>query len=371
MPTVPQCDPKAAYLEHQAAIDAAVRRTLDGGRYVLGPEVRAFEQEFARYLGSEHACGVASGTDAIELALRACGIASGDLVATVSHTAVATVAAIERCGAVPLLVDVDLATQTLDPGRLELALRNAQGRLRAVVLVHLYGRAADVAQIRALCDRHEAVLVEDCAQAHGAAVLGRRLGTWGDAAAFSFYPTKNLGALGDGGSVVTRDRGTAERIAALREYGWRERYVSESCGMNSRLDELQAAVLRVKLAHLDADNARRRAIAAAYDAGLQDCALQLPLPDASHVYHQYVVRTPARAELSAHLAARGIGTLVHYPLPVHLQPAYRGRLPVGEGGLAASEQCAREVLSLPMFPQLKPAAVDAVIDALRSFAQPR
>jgi dTDP-4-amino-4,6-dideoxygalactose transaminase len=177
MHNVPQCNPKAAYLEHQAAIDAAVRRTLDGGRYVLGPEVRGFEQEFAQYLGVEHVYGVASGTDAIELALRACEVASGDLVATVSHTAVATVAAIERSGAVPLLIDVDPATQLLDPERLELALRNAPGRIRAVVLVHLYGRAAEVARIRALCDRHGAVLVEDCAQAHGTTILGRQLGT--------------------------------------------------------------------------------------------------------------------------------------------------------------------------------------------------
>jgi dTDP-4-amino-4,6-dideoxygalactose transaminase len=367
MTAVSQTNPKAGYLAYQAAIDDCVQRVLHSGWYILGNEGRAFEQEFASYIGTAHARGVANGTDAIELCLRACGVGPGDVVATVSHTAVATVAAIEASGAVPLLVDIDPQTFVLDAERLDHALQNAAGRVRAVVVVHLYGRAAEIERIAAVCERRGALLIEDCAQAHGASVNGNRLGTWGKAAAFSFYPTKNLGALGDGGAMVTNDAAVAARVSQLREYGWRERYASEICGKNSRLDELQAAILRVKLQHLDSDNAHRRRIAAAYDAGLAGGHVALPAPHASHVYHQYVLRTPQRAELIAHLKAREIGTLVHYPFPVHLQAAYQGRIAIAEGGLAHSERAAREVLSLPMYPQLESESVQRVIEAVRSW----
>jgi len=239
-----------------------------------------------------------------------------------------------------------------------------------VLPVHLYGQAADLPRIRGICRRHGAILIEDCAQAHGALLEGARLGNWGDAAAFSFYPTKNLGALGDGGAVVTSDPQIAETVRLLREYGWRERYVSAIAGKNSRLDEIQAAILRVKLSHLDEDNGRRQRIARAYDAGLAGTALGLPAGSPGHVYHQYVVRGSGRDDLMAHLRRRGVGTLIHYPVPVHLQPAYRDRVPLSARGLAVSESAAREVLSLPLYPQLADGDVQQVIDAVRACSPP-
>jgi dTDP-4-amino-4,6-dideoxygalactose transaminase len=356
-------DPGAGYLAHREAIDAAVRRVLESGWYILGQEVTAFEAEFARYLGVRDAVGVGSGTDALHLALRASGVGPGDGVITASHTAVATVAAIELAGAAPVLVDIDPRSFTLDPNRLEEAVAEHRrrggraspaGRLKAVIPVHLYGHPADMPAVMDIARRHDLIVIEDCAQAHGAAVGGRKVGTWGRLAAFSFYPTKNLGALGDGGAVVTNDPQSAERARLLREYGWRERYRSDVPGMNTRLDEIQAAVLRVKLQHLDRENARRREVARAYDAALSATPLELPRTrgDVEHVYHLYVVRSRRRDELRASLKADGIGTAIHYPAPVHLQPAYQGRLvPAGEG-LPQTERACREILSLPMYPQM-------------------
>src|SRR5262245_11876982 len=251
-PAVLQSDPKANYLAHKREIDEAVRRTLDSGRYILGEQSREFEREFAAYLGANRCVGVASGTDALHLALRAAGVGAGDVVITVAHTAVATVAAVGMAGALPLLVDIEPATFTVSPEAVEDAIINSleRPRIKAILPVHLYGRPADM---RAICDiarRYDLKVVEDCAQAHGAAIHeigGFKVGVFGDAAAFSFYPTKNLGALGDGGAVVTNDAEGADRVGLLREYGWRERYVSDQPGFNSRLDELQAAILRVKL----------------------------------------------------------------------------------------------------------------------------
>ena len=348
-----------------------MQRVLHGGWYILGAETAAFEQEFAAYIGAAQAVGVASGTDALCLALRAAGVGSGQHVATVSHTAVATVAAIEMCGATPLLIDIDPATYTMDAGQLQECLQQDRGRnVRAVVPVHLYGQPADLGAIAALTAQHGALLVEDCSQAHGAALDGRKLGTWGQAAAFSFYPTKNLGALGDGGMVVTSDARLAARVRSLREYGWRERYVSETAGVNSRLDELQAAVLRVKLRHLDAENDCRRALACHYQGLLANSGLTLPLSSSAgwHVYHQYVVRSLRRDALRAGLATGGIKTLVHYPVPVHLQPAYAGRVRV-QGALPHTEAAAREIMSLPMFPELTFANVEAVAAQLAVLAQ--
>jgi dTDP-4-amino-4,6-dideoxygalactose transaminase len=367
---VAQADPRAGYRAHRAAIDAAIARMLDGGRYILGPEVAALEQEFAAYIGTRQAVGAASGTEALVLALKALDLRPDDYVATVSHTAVATVAAIELAGAKPLLIDIEPATYTLDPARLAAALAKPPGRIAAVIPVHLYGLGADMAAIGALARQHGLRIIEDCAQSHGAWLAGRRLGTFGDLAAFSFYPTKNLGGIGDGGAVLTHDAALATRLAELREYGWRQRYVSDRVGMNSRLDELQAAILRVKLRYLDADNARRQAIAGAYDEGLRWCGLALPKrrSGATHVFHQYVLRSPQRNALAAALKARGIGSNIHYPVPVHLQPAYKDRVAIGPGGLGMSERAAREVLSLPMFPELTDAQVARVIAALRSIS---
>lgn len=353
MEPIPQSNPKASYLAHREEIDAALLRVTASGWYILGPEVAGFEAEFAAYHSLPHAVGVASGTDALELALRACGVESGQAVFTVSHTAVATVAAIERCGALPVLVDIDPVTYTLDPHALDQALKRWRGaRPAAVVPVHLYGQLADMPAILEIAGRYGLRVVEDCAQAHGTRLHGRLAGTWGDAAAFSFYPTKNLGALGDGGAVITADDEIARRVRELRQYGWRERYISAIPGINSRLDELQAAVLRVKLRYLDSANARRRAIAAHYREALADRGLTLPTcrDGAEPVYHQFVVRSSMRDQLQADLRQRGIGTLIHYPQPIHHQPAYADRLVHGD--LTQSEQAAANVLSLPMFPEL-------------------
>jgi dTDP-4-amino-4,6-dideoxygalactose transaminase len=357
---IPVADPGRSHRASAAELDAAIARVLGSGRFVLGAEVEAFEREFASWLGARFAIGVGSGTDAIALALRACGIGEGDEVVTVSHTAVATVAAIEMVGAVPVLADVDPRTMTLDARALEAVVGP---RTRAVVPVHLYGRPAAMEAIREVARRRDLRIVEDAAQAHGAMVGDRKVGTLGDAAAFSFYPTKNLGAFGDGGAVVTDDAEVAARCRRLRQYGWNAERVSEAPGVNSRLDELQAAVLRVKLARLHAAVERRRAIAARYSEALagRDLALPSDAPGTRHAYHLYVVRTGDRERLAARLEARGIGTAVHYPIPVHRQPAYAGRLRFDD--LAESDRAAREVLTLPLYPELGDEEVEAVIAA--------
>jgi len=278
-----------------------------------------------------------------------------DLCRPFRATAVATVAAIERAGAEPLLVDIGPEGFTLDPAKLEAAIRGAaQRRLKAVVVVHLYGHPADLPAILAIARQHGLRVIEDCAQAHGAALDGRKTGTWGDLAAFSFYPTKNLSALGDGGAAVTNDPALAARVAELRQYGWKARYISDCAGVNSRLDELQAAILRVKLRALPAENARRRALAQLYSAALASTPLRLPRvgENAEHVFHQYVIRSDRRDSLMQHLHAGGIPAAIHYPQPAHLQPAYAGRTAIGAGGLAETERACREILSLPLHPQL-------------------
>jgi dTDP-4-amino-4,6-dideoxygalactose transaminase len=371
---IPQTDPRAGYFEQQAEIDAAIARVLASGQYILGPEVEAFEATFAAWLGIGYAVGAGSGTDAIELALRACGIGPGsktpDLVFTVSHTAVATVAAIERAGAVPVLVDIEPGGFTMDPASLAAALRAPPpGRPAAILPVHLYGEPADLAPILGLARRHGLRLIEDCAQSHGAAYRGRPTGSLGDIACFSFYPTKNLGALGDAGMTATDDRELAVALRELREYGWRERYVSARSGINTRLDPLQAAILGARLPRLADDNARRQAIAARYDKGLAGLPLALPerRAECSHVFHQYVIRSTERDPLREHLRAAQIGTGIHYPVPVHLQPAYQGRLGEFPAGLPETTRAMREILSLPIYPQLGADMADRVIAATRRF----
>jgi dTDP-4-amino-4,6-dideoxygalactose transaminase len=351
-------NPRAQYESHRAEIDEAIRRVLENGRYILGDEVIAFEREFADYVGVQFAVGVGSGTEALHLALAACGVGSGDEVITVAHTAVATVAAIELCGARPVFVDIEPDYFTLDANQLEDAITS---RTKAIIPVHLYGQPTDLGAIIAIAQRYGIRVVEDCAQAHGAMYCDRRLGSWGDIACFSFYPTKNLGAIGDGGAVVTNDPQLAERVRSLREYGWStERNVSHMTGWNSRLDELQAAILRVKLHYLDADNDRRRRIADLYDALLRDSDLVLPRrrADATHVFHLYVVRSGERDDLLLRLKAGGVGASIHYP-PVHLQPAYQGRVR-GAGKLTNTERAAKEILSLPIYPELTDAEIEKV-----------
>jgi dTDP-4-amino-4,6-dideoxygalactose transaminase len=367
-----QSNPKANFLTHEAEIRSAIARVLESGWYILGAEVAAFEKEFAAFLGTRHVVGVGNGTDAIALALRACGIGSGDAVITVSHTAVATVAAIELTGASPVLVDVEPETFTMDVNCLEEAIRESGSkkmRLKAIVPVHLYGHPADMAAIMKIARRHGLRVIEDCAQAHGAVISGKMTGTFGDAAAFSFYPTKNLGALGDGGAVATNDPALAEKISQLREYGWKNR-ISHCPGLNSRLDEIQAAILRVKLKYLSGENARRREIAKLYRDLLSAGKFQLPKskPGIDHVFHQFVIRASQRDNLKNFLEKRGIGTAIHYPVPVHLQPAYQSRLFMPKPGLLQTEKAAREILSLPMHPQLADEEVRQVAEAMQEFS---
>jgi dTDP-4-amino-4,6-dideoxygalactose transaminase len=367
---IPQANPGAGYRALQSEIDRAVARVLSSGWYILGGEVRAFEAEFASWLRAPAVVGCGNGTDAVALALRGLGIGLGATVVTVSHTAVATVAAIEMAGATPLLVDIDPVYYTMDPDALRQVLKNPPPGLppiRAVVPVHLYGQPADLDRIVPLCREHRAALIEDCAQAHGARLHGRRVGTFGDAATFSFYPTKNLGALGDGGAVVVPDPELAARIAALRQYGWRNRAISDEIGVNSRLDEVQAAILRVKLAHLDRQNARRAEIASAYGEALRSTPLRPPRPrdDATHVYHLYVVRTEERDKVQAALRQKGVGTGIHYPVPVHQQPAYAGRVVLGAFGCPESATAAQQILSLPLYPELTDDQVAFICNALR------
>ena len=364
---IPQMDPGAGYRALKTDIDAAVARVLASGWYILGKEVAAFEVEYAAACGLGHAVAVANGTDALILALKALDLRPGDRVATVAHTAVATVAAIELAGLEAVLVDIEPETCNLDPAAFERCLE-AVPSIKAVIPVHLYGQACDLQPILESARRRGVKVIEDCAQAQGVTLDGTPLGSFGDIACFSFYPTKNLGAFGDGGAVTTADPVLAERLKSLREYGWHDRYVSAIAGMNSRLDELQAAILRVRLPHLAAENARRGEIAAAYDQGLAGLPLELPRrrAGATHAWHQYVVRSKNRDALQAALKARGIGSNIHYPVPVHLQPAYAGRLILGPGGLPVTERVAKEVLSLPMYPQLADAQVAEVIAAIRA-----
>jgi dTDP-4-amino-4,6-dideoxygalactose transaminase len=366
---IPQTSPLANYLSNQSAIDEAIHRVLTAGRYILGDATAAFERQFAEYVGVPHALGVGNGTEALHLALRGMGIGPGHEVITVSHTAVATVAAVEMCGATPVLVDIDPESYTLDAALLEKA---RSDRSKAVVPVHLYGQPCDLDAIARFAQKHGLFVIEDCAQSHGALYRGQRTGSWGHAAAFSFYPTKNLGCLGDGGAITTRDPSLFDRLNALRQYGWDENRISHVAGWNSRLDELQAAVLRVKLAHLEEANQRRIRIARTYHESLSripELVLPSPTPGTTHVYHQYVVRCTdqsVRNRLMAHLSEQGIQTAVHYPVPVHLQPAYASRLP-GSSFLPVTEDICRRILSLPLYPELTDEEIRRVAKTIETF----
>ncbi len=365
MSAIPFVDLKAQYEDLRPAIDAAVARVLASGWYVLGPEVEAFEQAYARRTGCAFGVGTGSGTGALQLALLAAGVGPGDEVITVSHTAVATVAAIRLTGARPVLVDVDTDRYTLAPAQLLAALTS---RTKAIVPVHLYGQPADMSPIMDFARAHNLTVIEDCAQAAGASYEGKPVGSLGHLAAHSFYPTKNLGAAGDGGMVTTNDAALAARLRALRQYGWRRRYISDETGLNSRLDPIQAAILGVKLPRLDAWNQKRRALAQRYRQALTDTACVLPaqFSDSEHVFHLFVIRHPRRDALMAYLKQRRIGALIHYPVPVHLQPAYRD-LGYEPGSLPVTEGLAGEILSLPLYPELPAAAVEQVAQAIRDF----
>lgn len=352
--------------ELRAAELAAVDRVLRSGWYVLGGEVKAFECQWAERCGLAHAVGMANGTDAIEIGLRAVGIGPGDEVITTPMTAFATVLAILRAGAVPVLADIDPTSGLLDVGSVE---RCIGPRSRAVLLVHLYGQVAHMDRWQALCTRRDILLLEDCAQAHLARWQGRVAGSIGSFGAYSFYPTKNLGAIGDAGALVTVDSGVAERSRVLRNYGQSVRYHHPVLGLNSRLDELQAALLLVRLGWLERFIARRREIAARYDASIANPAIRLlaqPAESENHVYHLYVVLCEERDRLAQHLKDRGVETLVHYPVPIHHQPAVR-ELRFDPRGLPAAEDHAARCLSIPCHPQLTAADLERVTGALNEF----
>jgi dTDP-3-amino-3,4,6-trideoxy-alpha-D-glucose transaminase len=365
-PPIPFNDLRGQYEALRAELDAAIMRVLASGWYVLGEETAAFEEAFAAYCSCGDqpvgCVGVNSGTDALMLALRACDIGPGHEVITVAHTAVATAAAIRLVGATPIFVDIQPATYTIDVSQIEAAITS---RTRAIVPVHIYGHPVDMEPLLTLAATHELRVIEDCAQAHGARFHARPVGTLGDLGCFSFYPTKNLGALGDGGAVISTVPALVERVRLLREYGWStaNRYVSQIEGTNSRLDEIQAAALRVKLGVLDAWNARRRTLAARYGERLPSAVRRpLEIPGCHHVYHLYVVRIAQRNAVRAQLAARGIGSGIHYPMPIHRQPAYVRQF--GDIQLPVTERFANEILSLPLHPLLEEADVDRVAEAL-------
>jgi aminotransferase EvaB len=366
--SIPFWDYRREYEAERADVLAAVETVLQSGRLILGDSVQAFEQEFAALCGVPHGVGVNSGTDALTIGLRALGLQAGDEVVTTANTAIPTVAAIVSAGGVPRFADIDAVTYLMDPAALEQAI---SPRTRCIIPVHLFGQCVDMDPVIALAARHGIPILEDCAQCTGARYKGRPAGSLSRLAAFSFYPTKVLGAYGDAGMVVTSDAALAARIRRLRVYGTEGRYYAEEHGYNSRLDELHAEILRRKLARLDGYIARRRALARRYDEQLGGLGLTLPAapPDRGHVYHLYVVRHPARDALVEALTSRGIGVAVHYPWPIHVMRGYH-HLGYREGMLPATERAAREIVSLPMYPGLTDEDQDEVCAAIRD-AVPR
>ncbi len=364
MTAVPFFDLKALHDELKVQMLAAFEKTVDTSHLILGPELEAFETEFAAYCGARHCIGVGNGLDALKIILLAMGIGAGDEVIVPAHTFIATWLAVGDVGATPVGVDIDLGTYNLDPTLIEAAITP---RTRAIMPVHLYGRVADMAEIRRIADRHKLLVVEDAAQAHGATGSdGRRAGALGNAAAFSFYPTKNLGALGDGGAVVTDDDTLAAQARLWRNYGSTRKYQHELPGFNSRLDELQAAMLRLKLPGLDAKTKRRVELVKTYYERLRGLSsIELPAETAveAHAWHLFVIRAQDRQGLVDHLTARGVATLIHYPTPPHLQPAYRG-LGYAPGAFPKAEQAAREVLSLPLWPEMSAGQQSVVVEAI-------
>jgi len=348
--TVPLVDLKAQYLSIKEAIDEAINHVITRANFIQGEEVALFEREFARYCGVKEAVAVSSGTEALRLALVACGIGQGDEVVTTPFTFIATAEAISQVGASPVFVDIDPITCNLDPKKVEWAVSK---KTKAIIPVHLYGRPADMDGICAVARKYNLKVIEDAAQAHGARYKGKRVGTFGEVACFSFYPGKNLGAYGDAGMLVTNNAAIAERVRLLRDHGRKEKYEHLYVGFNSRMDTIQAAVLRVKLMYLDRWNARRRVLASVYRGLLRDLDLFVPPEDTHYesVYHLFVIRTPLRAHLRRVLRAAGVDTGIHYPIPLHLQPAYR-HLGYQIGDFPESERAAREVLSLPLYPEL-------------------
>ena len=360
---VPFLDLQAGYIELQAEIDAAIKRVLESGWYILGEEVDAFEREYANYCEAEYCIGLANGLDALHLALLALDVGPGDEVIVPSNTFIATWLAVSQCGAIPIPVEPNEATYNISPALIEAAITP---RTKVILPVHLYGQPADMGPILVIARKHGLHVLEDGAQAHGARYKGKRMGAHGDVVAWSFYPGKNLGAYGDGGAITTDNPEIADRIRVLRNYGSRVKYVNEVRGFNSRLDALQAAVLRVKLQHLDRWNDARSAIAVSYLTGLADIGVTLPVvPDwAEPVWHLFVLRSANRNELQQKLHGAGIGTMIHYPIPPHLSSAYKD-LRIGDQSCAMAAVLSNEVLSIPISPHLQAQDVADIVRLLR------
>lgn len=361
---VPFGDIRLRYESIKGDIDLAVERVLSSGHYILGPELEKFEQEFAQFLGVQYVVGCASGTEAIYLALAAAGIGPGDEVLVVAHTAVPTISAISMTGAEPVFVDIDPLTYTMDPSKIEAKIGP---KTRAIVPVHIYGKCAELEMILEIGRKRGIPVLEDCAQSTGATYKLHQSGTMGDYGAFSFYPSKNLGAFGDGGAVCTNNKENYKRLMMLRNYGQSKRYHHDQIGINSRLDEMQAAILSAQLPYLVEWNQRRREIAARYTEGLKDIvATPVEHNHSPHVYHLYVIQSNDRDGLQSYLVERGVHTLIHYPIPAHLQKAYQYRN-YKPGSLPVTESVVKRILSLPMFPELRDEQVDFVIQEVREF----
>lgn len=366
MNSIPLVDLKAQYAAIKPEIQAAIGEVLDSAQFINGPAVADFERRFAEFCGAKFAVGVGNGTDALTLALKALGVGDGDEVITAANTFIATAEAIVVVGATPVFVDVDPLHFNMTPEGFSAAITR---RTKAVIPVHLYGQTAPIAEIVDMAKRRSIKVIEDAAQAHGAEYNGRRAGSWGDAATFSFYPAKNLGAYGDAGAVVTNNEEIATRARMLRDHGRTDKYLHEYIGVNSRLDTLQAAVLGVKLAHMDEWNAARRAIAAKYDAALSEFEwLTAPAEIAGgrHIYHLYVIQCAHREELRRHLSDNGIGVGIHYPVPLHLQPAFRS-LGYGAGDFPVAERLSNSILSIPMYPEMTAAQQQRIVQAIGAF----
>lgn len=364
--TIPVADPSRWFRRHAAEVAAAQARVLESGQFILGPEVARFEQEFAAFCAAEHAVAVASGTDALTLALCALGAAGGEVV-TSAHTAVATLAAIERAGARPVLADIATPGHCLDPASVCARVGPAT---RAIVAVHMHGNPADMAALTALAAARDIPVVEDASQAHGARVDGAPVGSLGTAAAFSFYPTKTIGAMGDAGAVVTSDPELARALRRLREYGWDDRRVSQRSGFNSRMDDLQAALLRLRLRYFDEDFARRQALAAGYlqaIAGASSVTAPAVAPGVMHGFHHFIVQSPERDELARFLASRGIGSARYYEQPVYDHPAYAGLRAAGDFG--NTQRLYATMLAVPVFPELADDEADRIVQALAEWAR--
>ena len=357
--------PRLSYLTLKKQIDKAVLKVLLSGQYILGPEVAAFEKEFASYIGVKYAIGISCGTEALHLALKALGIGRGDEVITVSHTAVATVQAIELAGATPVLVDIEPDYFTIDPTKIKKAITK---KTKAIIPVHLYGQSADLAPILKLARKYKLKVVEDCCQAHGEVYHNKKVGAWGDIGCFSFYPTKNLGCFGDGGMVVTNNAKLAKKVRMLRTHGWDKHYISELSGCNACLDEIQAAVLRVKLKHLNINIQKRRLIAHYYRQMLTSVTLPKKRDKTRSTYHQFVIRTYFRNELKMVLEANHIYPLIHYPVPIHMQPAYNGYIKTS-GRLKVTEGISNTILSLPIYPELTLKEQKLIIRRINEYLQ--